>query len=137
MGPRLLSSFIILKFLFKAKSSCSGRADNAELASLLNLEESNFVFSLQQDQPVWIGLALDRSSQEYKWVDQWPVHFSKWGEGYPMAEQGSNCVSQTENFDAKDFEWVENSCQTPLASVCAVRPNKPPLKPIDVEGNCQ
>ena len=123
------------KSYHEAKSSCSGRADNAELASLLNAEESNFIFSLQKSEPVWLGLEWDSSSQEYKWIDQWPVHYSKWGDGYPRSEIQNNCVSQTENLEANDFEWIEESCQKPLASVCSVRASKPPAKPIDVEGN--
>eukprot|EP01147_Barroeca_monosierra_P000222 gene222-3601_t len=78
-----------------AKERCETRY-NAELASVLSVEEHLFIFSLWNDRTVevWIGGERDDSVPEgWRWVDGSPWQFELWMNGEPNNDRGNeNCV---------------------------------------------
>ena len=122
----------------QAKTDCVGRADGSEIASILESSEALYAFSQHKSGDAWIGLEYDPDNNDYQWVDNWPVWYTAWGSGFPKTEGNTKrCVSQQKMENKDTFEWVENDCQTLKGSLCIVRSHKPPMRPIDIEGNNQ
>jgi len=125
------------KGYYQAKADCVGRANGAEIASILEKAEAYFAFSLHKNNDAWIGLEWDKVESSYNWGDGWPVRYTAWGSGYPKDEKNQpRCVIQRENVDIGTFEWIEGDCALQKSSLCVVRAHKPPMKPIDIEGEC-
>ena len=64
-------------------------------------------FYLRAD--AWIGLEWNIADAQYQWSDNWPVWYTKWGEGFPDSNNPKRCVAITENKNMQS-EWIQSDC---------------------------
>ncbi|KAJ3611261.1 hypothetical protein NHX12_021277 [Muraenolepis orangiensis] len=106
-------------------------ADDAELASILNPMTHAFV-SLQVDRnnaSVWIGLNNNLTGGKFRWLDNWPLTFTKWAPREPKTKQA--CV-----YMDTDKTWKTAPCTNNYHSLCKQSPDIPPMEPPQLPGNC-
>ena len=70
--------------------------------------EQAFAYALTAGSEAWIGFEWNAAEGEYQWSDNWPVWYTKWGQGYPTG--GELCVNLKENKNVQDAEWVQSDC---------------------------
>ncbi|XP_078660072.1 uncharacterized protein LOC144904802 [Branchiostoma floridae x Branchiostoma belcheri] len=108
-----------LKSWFRASQSCGQQG--AELASISNQAEQNFVYSLIQPASinnVWIGLN-DRTVQMFfQWSDGSPVTLTLWNTNEPNNYQGrdEDCV----NMYKTNGLWNDAQCDSHYPYVCEI-----------------
>lgn len=56
----------------------------SEVASISDASENEFIRSLVQDLPAWIGLTYDVNEAAWIWSDGSVVSYSNWADGYPV-----------------------------------------------------
>ena len=80
------------------------------LASILEAPENEYAYALSRGVETWIGLEWNNPEQQFKWSDNWPVWYTKWGDGYPDANivNSKGCVALKEK--EQQSEWVQSSC---------------------------
>ncbi|XP_072021061.1 macrophage mannose receptor 1-like [Amphiura filiformis] len=78
----------------------------------------------------WIGLKQDES-EEFKWVDGWPLLWTNWAPREPSNRPGEGCVVITEFGD-----WEDTSCDVQQVSVCKYTSLPKPTTPAPIEGYC-
>nr|XP_039250734.1 LOW QUALITY PROTEIN: macrophage mannose receptor 1-like [Styela clava] len=71
-------------------ANCRKMKSGANLASYQTMYEQHFVTSYIRDTTAWIGMRYDmdgdEDSNQWKWVDDWPVWISNWGEYEPGSD---------------------------------------------------
>ncbi|XP_066304553.1 uncharacterized protein [Branchiostoma lanceolatum] len=103
------------------RSSQSCGLQGAELASIANQAEQNFVYSLIQPASmnnVWLGLN-DRDVQMFfQWSDGTPVTFTLWNDNEPNNYQGrdEDCVNMYKN----NGLWNDAQCDSHYPYVCEI-----------------
>ena len=113
-----------------AKATCIGRADHAELgsllksnffskilASILEKPEQAYAYALSKGADTWIGLEWNDGEGEYQWSDNWPVWYTHWGENFPNNDLNDKCVNLRENKNQQEAEWVQSSCSAKKVSI--------------------
>ncbi|XP_030611904.1 macrophage mannose receptor 1 [Archocentrus centrarchus] len=113
----------------EARRQC--QADDADLASILNPVTHAYV-TLQMfklNEPVWIGLNSNVTGFRFKWVDNWPLSFTKWGKFEPKNNYG--CV-----YIDVDKTWKTAPCTNTYYSLCKRSPVVPPTESPQLPGDC-
>uniref|UniRef100_A0A673W116 Macrophage mannose receptor 1 n=1 Tax=Salmo trutta TaxID=8032 RepID=A0A673W116_SALTR len=111
----------------EARRQC--KADDAEMASILNPITQAFI-TMQMHKyngPVWIGLNNNLTEGRFKWVDNWPLSYTKWGEDEPKNNMA--CV-----YMDTDAKWKTGDCSNTYSSLCKRSPA--PSQPPQLPGNC-
>ncbi|XP_055010887.1 lactose-binding lectin l-2-like [Boleophthalmus pectinirostris] len=99
-------------------------SQSANLVSIHNLEEHNFVKSLIQNFDhtlgrTWIGLSDIYKEKRWIWTDGCPVVYTKWNAGEPNSKGGNeDCV---EICNGNEKNWNDEGCSRNSPSVCASR----------------
>uniref|UniRef100_A0A673W8U7 Mannose receptor C-type 1 n=1 Tax=Salmo trutta TaxID=8032 RepID=A0A673W8U7_SALTR len=113
----------------EARRQC--KADDAEMASILNPITQAFI-TMQMHKyngPVWIGLNNNLTEGRFKWVDNWPLSYTKWGEDEPKNNMA--CV-----YMDTDAKWKTGDCSNTYSSLCKRSPDIAPSQPPQLPGNC-
>ncbi|XP_056155303.1 macrophage mannose receptor 1 [Lampris incognitus] len=113
----------------EARRQC--QADDADLASIPNPITQSYI-SLQThkyNEPVWIGLNSNMTGGRFKWIDNWPLSYTKWGADEPKLNQG--CV-----YMDVDTTWKTADCSNTYYSLCKRSPVIAPTEPPQLPGNC-
>ncbi|CAB1349515.1 unnamed protein product [Coregonus sp. 'balchen'] len=113
----------------EARRQC--KADDAEMASILNPITQAFITMQihKYNEPVWIGLNNNLTEGRFKWVDNWPLSYTKWGEDEPKNNMA--CV-----YMDTDSKWKTGDCSNTYSSLCKRSPDIAPSQPPQLPGNC-
>ncbi|XP_035511844.1 macrophage mannose receptor 1 [Morone saxatilis] len=113
----------------EARRQC--QADDADLASILNpVSQAYITLQISKfNEPVWIGLNSNVTGGRFKWVDNWPLSFTKWGTNEPKNNYG--CV-----YMDVDRKWKTAPCTDTHYSLCKKSPDVAPTEPPQLPGNC-
>uniref|UniRef100_A0A667Y143 Mannose receptor C-type 1 n=1 Tax=Myripristis murdjan TaxID=586833 RepID=A0A667Y143_9TELE len=113
----------------EARRQC--QADDADLASILNpIVQASITLQIHKyKEPVWIGLNNNVTSGRFKWVDNWPLSYTKWGTDEPKNNYG--CV-----YIDVDKTWKTAPCSNNYYSLCKKSPDIAPTEPPQLPGNC-
>ncbi|XP_028289877.1 macrophage mannose receptor 1 isoform X2 [Gouania willdenowi] len=106
-------------------------ADDAALASILNPVTQAYL-SLQiskHKEPVWIGLNNNMTGGRFKWVDNWVLSYTQWGNNEPRNNYG--CV-----YMDVDNKWKTAPCTNAYYSLCKRSSDVVPTEPPQHPGNC-
>ncbi|XP_043921443.1 macrophage mannose receptor 1-like [Protopterus annectens] len=114
------------KMWSEALVSC--RKEEADLASVHNIEEYSFIISRLGYLPtdtLWIGLNDQEHQMFFKWSDTTPVTFTKWKRGEPSYWQ--NRVEDCVHIEGKDGYWSDDTCENKYGYICK-RKSLPPTQ---------
>ncbi|XP_033624642.1 macrophage mannose receptor 1-like [Asterias rubens] len=122
-----------------AQTQCQARMNNANLVSIANLNENNFVLSaINQDltsdykSSAWIGMSDLSSEMYYEWLDGTEVTFTNWAYYEPNNQGTEDCVE----IYMSSGEWNDINCQGYLfPSVCEVAKGPSGTPPLNT--GCQ
>ncbi|KAK9396213.1 macrophage mannose receptor 1 [Crotalus adamanteus] len=112
------------------------RKEGGDLASIHNVEEYSFIFSLLGYKPsdeLWIGLNDLKIQMFFEWSDGSPVTYTKWLRGQPTHTNNrqEDCVVMK----GKDGYWADEPCDMEHGYICKRKPlKKTPEKDIIDEG---
>ncbi|XP_077970679.1 uncharacterized protein LOC144425162 [Styela clava] len=122
----------------EAMANCQKMKSGANLASYQTMYEQHFVTSYIRDTTAWIGMTYDMDDDEdanqWKWVDNWPVWISNWGEYEPGSDLNKLCVLNKDSILGS--EWITESCDAMYPSVCRWTTESIPPTPGEVDGTC-
>ncbi|KAJ8010370.1 hypothetical protein DPEC_G00074360 [Dallia pectoralis] len=113
----------------EARRQC--KADDSEMASILNpINQAFITMQLQKyNKPTWIGLNNNLTEGRFKWVDNWPLGYTKWGQDEPMNNKA--CV-----YMDVDSKWKTGDCSNAYYSLCKKSADIAPTQPPQLPGNC-
>ncbi|XP_072234626.1 macrophage mannose receptor 1 [Leuresthes tenuis] len=113
----------------EARRQC--QADDADLASILDPVMQAYVTlqTVKHNEPLWIGLNSNVTGGRFKWVDNWLLSFTKWGENEPKMNYG--CV-----YMDVDSTWKTAPCTSTYYSICKKSSALAPTEPPQLPGNC-
>jgi len=57
-----------------------------------------------------------QDTNEWMWVDNWPVWITNWGEGQPITNPSKRCVLNKDSVFGS--EWITEDCQASYPYVC-------------------
>ncbi|XP_043920561.1 macrophage mannose receptor 1 isoform X2 [Protopterus annectens] len=101
----------------------SCRKEEADLASIHNIEEHSFIFSQLGYLPtdiLWIGLNDQKHHMLFEWSDMTPVTFTIWKQGEPshLQNRQEDCVL----IEGKDGYWADHICEKKHGYICKRKP---------------
>lgn len=115
------------------------RKEEADLASIQNIEEQSFIISQSGYLPtdvIWIGLNDRRSQMLFEWSDNSDVTFTHWLSGEPSHSEGfqEDCVL----IRGKDGKWADHICEKTYGYLCKKKGSTKPAGGIqeDVNPGC-
>uniref|UniRef100_A0A672G4Y9 Mannose receptor C-type 1 n=1 Tax=Salarias fasciatus TaxID=181472 RepID=A0A672G4Y9_SALFA len=115
------------------------RKDEADLASIHNIEEQSFIISQSGYLPtdvLWIGLNDQRSHMLFEWSDNSDVTFTQWLSSEPShsASFQEDCVL----IRGKDGKWADHICEKTYGYICKKKGSTKPAEGIqeDVNPGC-
>ncbi|XP_075068019.1 macrophage mannose receptor 1 [Mixophyes fleayi] len=126
------SSYKIVKTKMKwdeARRLC--KSSDSELASILDEYTTSFlkIHLLKLKEPFWIGLNSNMTNNQYRWIDNWKLRYTKWAAGEPKKRNA--CV-----YLDTDGQWKTSSCDENYASICKQSSVVAPTDPPQMPGNC-
>ncbi|XP_069504437.1 macrophage mannose receptor 1-like [Ambystoma mexicanum] len=112
-----------------ARRQC--KAEDSELVSILDSYTQSFLTTqMRKDkEPVWIGLNSNVTNNQYKWIDNWRLRYTKWGPLEPILK--SACV-----YMGTDGEWKTSSCDEKYYFACKKSKDVAPTDPPQLPGEC-
>uniref|UniRef100_A0A673Y4F5 C-type lectin domain-containing protein n=1 Tax=Salmo trutta TaxID=8032 RepID=A0A673Y4F5_SALTR len=88
---------------------CTSRG--ADLVSIHNMEEENFLSTHTKGKSKWIGLQHNPIDGGYHWSDATPVSHTNWGHGEPNNHEGrEDCVEMVSNSNGTSSWWNDLNC---------------------------
>ncbi|XP_043921440.1 macrophage mannose receptor 1-like [Protopterus annectens] len=101
----------------------SCRKEEADLASIHNIEEHSFILSQLGYLPtdiLWIGLNDEKHHMLFEWNDGTPVTFTIWKRGEPshLQNRQEDCVL----IAGKDGNWADHICEKKHGYICKRKP---------------
>ncbi|XP_067107531.1 macrophage mannose receptor 1 [Osmerus mordax] len=113
----------------EARRQC--KAEDADLASILNpiTQAYSSLLIHKYGGSVWIGLNSNLTDGLFRWVDNWRLGYTKWGQREPKMNQG--CV-----YIDEDGSWKTGSCSDTHYSLCKTSKDVPPTQPPQLPGKC-
>ncbi|GFQ74876.1 macrophage mannose receptor 1 [Trichonephila clavata] len=116
---------------YEAEESCKRQGAHLVSLSGTSIQAIASYLGVEVNQTYWIGLAYERSTQKFKWLNSWPMTISKWGENEPShVDRDEVCFSS-----APDGFWRKTSCKEQLPYICHITAGKPP-NPKAYAGDC-
>ncbi|XP_077993429.1 macrophage mannose receptor 1-like isoform X2 [Glandiceps talaboti] len=115
----------------QAKSQCISEGGN--LASVRDAFDQAYIKTLlyEIETPLWIGMTLNKESNEYVWVDHIPVLYTSWSNGGgPIGDDRDSCVQATSS------GWNDTNCDNIASSLCKIYTGPVPTTPVHIEGHC-
>ncbi|XP_077993268.1 macrophage mannose receptor 1-like isoform X2 [Glandiceps talaboti] len=115
----------------QAKSRCI--TDGGNLTSVIDTFDQAYIKTLLYEigTPLWIGMTLDKESNEYVWVDHVPVLYTSWSNGDgPSDDVNRSCVLATST------GWNATNCDDTAPSLCKIHLGPVPTIPVHIEGHC-
>ncbi|CAN9506368.1 unnamed protein product [Ophioblennius macclurei] len=116
------------------------RKEEADLASIHNIEEQSFIISQTGYLPtdvLWIGLNDQRSQMLFEWSDNSDVTFTQWLSGEPSHSVGfqEDCIL----IRGKDGKWADHMCEKTYGYICKKKGSTKPAEGIqeDVNPGCK
>ncbi|KAL1006843.1 hypothetical protein UPYG_G00077910 [Umbra pygmaea] len=106
-------------------------ADDAEMASILNPITQAFITMHihKYNEPVWIGLNNNLTEGRFRWLDKWPLGYTKWGDDEPKNNKA--CV-----YMDIDTKWKTGDCSNNYYSLCKMSADIAPTQAPQLPGNC-
>ncbi|XP_027025200.1 macrophage mannose receptor 1 isoform X1 [Tachysurus fulvidraco] len=114
------------------------RKEEADLASIHNIEEHSFIISQSGYLPtdeIWIGLNDQKTQNLFEWTDRSHVTFTKWLVGEPSHTDflKEDCVLMK----GKDGKWADNMCEKKHSYMCKKKAStKPAGSPEVISPGC-
>ncbi len=109
-----------------ATKACQNLGSKVTLASLNDPYEAAYANSLMltaavdledglidKEEPLWIGMVDDEVAGEYRWLDGWPVFYTKWDTSEPSKGADEGCVVM--GFNGR---WNDIKCSNKYGSLC-------------------
>ena len=88
----------------------------AELVSITNQVENNFVTQLTNGNEAWTGLNDPNKSDQWVWSDGHQLNFTKWAPGEPDKPFPQQCGAI--NFGNSEGLWVSYQCEELMNYMC-------------------
>ncbi|XP_053186720.1 macrophage mannose receptor 1-like [Scomber japonicus] len=113
----------------EAKRHCEG--DGAKLVSLKDEWKQAYVelMALNLQAPLWIGLNKMETDGYFRYIDGWPMTFTRWYWGEPRSDRP--CVYIDVN-----GKWKTALCNQTMNSVCMKSTDVPPTESSEFPGVC-
>ncbi|XP_038845355.1 macrophage mannose receptor 1 [Salvelinus namaycush] len=111
-----------------AREDCTSRG--ADLVSIHNMEEENFLSTYTMGKTKWIGLKHNPTDGGYHWSDATPVSHTNWGHGEPNNHEGrEDCVEMVSNTNGTSSWWNDLNCDAHQDWICMISKGKKPIIP--------
>uniref|UniRef100_A0A671V8C8 C-type lectin domain-containing protein n=1 Tax=Sparus aurata TaxID=8175 RepID=A0A671V8C8_SPAAU len=120
-----------------AQTAC--RNLGADLVSIHNQEEEDFLSLYSKGTSKWIGLKRNPTEGGYSWSDGTPVSHTNWGYGEPNDHEGrEECVEMVSSTNGTFSWWNDLNCDAHQDWICRITKGKnpilPPVPPSPVPG---
>ncbi|GFV23925.1 macrophage mannose receptor 1 [Trichonephila clavipes] len=115
----------------EAEESCQRQGAHLVSLSGSSIRAIASYLGVEVNHTYWMGLAYERSTHKFKWLNSWPMTISKWGKNEPSeVDRDEVCFSST-----PDGFWRKTSCKEQLPYICQITAGKPP-NPKVYTGDC-
>ncbi|XP_062340567.1 macrophage mannose receptor 1 [Osmerus eperlanus] len=120
--------FSLKKSWGAAREDCLSRG--ADLVSIHNQDEENFLSIYTKGTSKWIGLKHDPTDGGYHWSDATPVSHTNWGSGEPNNHEGrEDCVEMVTGANGTYSWWNDLNCDAHQDWICMITKGKTPVLP--------
>ncbi|KAM4528248.1 uncharacterized protein PAE49_000185 [Odontesthes bonariensis] len=111
-----------------AHEDCATRGAN--LVSIHNQEEEEFLSLYSKGSSKWIGLKHNPIEGGYSWSDGTPLSHTNWGPGEPNNHEGrEECVEMVSNANGSFSVWNDLNCDAHQDWICRITKGKNPILP--------
>ncbi|XP_076014518.1 uncharacterized protein LOC143007034 [Genypterus blacodes] len=111
-----------------AHEDCLARGAN--LVSIHNHVEEEFITNYTRNARKWIGLKHNPAEGGYSWSDGTPVSYTNWGPGEPNNHDNrEDCVEMMSNANGTHSWWNDLNCDAHMDWVCMIAKDKTPILP--------
>ncbi|TNM92320.1 hypothetical protein fugu_019332 [Takifugu bimaculatus] len=111
-----------------AHEDCVARGAN--LVSIHNQEEEEFLSQYSKASSKWIGLKSNPTEGGYTWSDGTPLSHTNWGPGEPNNHDGrEDCVEMVTNANGSYSSWNDLNCDAHQDWICMIAKGKNPVLP--------
>ncbi|MEQ2275125.1 hypothetical protein XENORESO_021066 [Xenotaenia resolanae] len=111
-----------------AYEDCISRGAN--LVSIHNQEEEEFLSLYSKDSTKWIGLKHNPTEGGYSWSDGTPLSHTNWGHGEPNNhEDREDCVEMVSSTNGSFSWWNDLNCDAHQDWICMISKGKTPTIP--------
>ncbi|XP_023136670.3 macrophage mannose receptor 1 [Amphiprion ocellaris] len=111
-----------------AYEDCVSRGAN--LVSIHNQEEENFLALYSKASSKWIGLKHNPTEGGYSWSDGTPLSHTNWGYGEPNNHEGrEECVEMVSSTNGTQSWWNDLNCDAHQDWICMIAKGKDPISP--------
>nr|XP_040053507.1 macrophage mannose receptor 1 [Gasterosteus aculeatus aculeatus] len=120
--------FSLKKSWGAAREDCVSRGAN--LVSIHNQEEEEFLALYSKDTSKWIGLRHNPTEGGYSWSDGTPLSHTNWGHGEPNNHEGrEECVEMVSSVNGSRSWWNDLNCDAHQDWICMITKGKNPVLP--------
>ncbi|XP_049459415.1 macrophage mannose receptor 1 [Epinephelus fuscoguttatus] len=111
-----------------ASEDCIARGAN--LVSIHNQEEEEFLSLYSKGSSKWIGLKHNPTEGGYSWSDGTPLSHTNWGPGEPNNHEGrEECVEMVSSTNGTYSWWNDLNCDAHQDWICMIAKGKIPVNP--------
>ncbi|RVE65935.1 hypothetical protein OJAV_G00121150 [Oryzias javanicus] len=111
-----------------ALEDCISRG--ADLVSIHNQEEEEFLSLYTKGTSKWIGLKHNPTEGGYSWTDGTPLSHTNWGPGEPNNHEGrEECVEMVSSTNGTFSWWNDLNCDAHQDWICEIPKGKNPINP--------
>ncbi|XP_023264465.1 macrophage mannose receptor 1-like [Seriola lalandi dorsalis] len=111
-----------------ANEDCVARGAN--LVSIHNQEEEEFLSLYSKASSKWIGLKHNPTEGGYTWSDGTPLSHTNWGPGEPNNHEGrEECVEMVSSTNGTYSSWNDLNCDAHQDWICMIAKGKDPIVP--------
>ncbi|XP_055010163.1 macrophage mannose receptor 1 [Boleophthalmus pectinirostris] len=111
-----------------AYEDCVSRGAN--LVSIHNQEEEEFLSTYSKGTSKWIGLKSNPTEGGYSWSDGSPLSHTNWGHGEPNNHEGrEDCVEMVSSTNGTYSWWNDLNCDAHQDWICMIAKGKTPILP--------
>ncbi|XP_023194031.1 macrophage mannose receptor 1-like [Xiphophorus maculatus] len=111
-----------------AQEDCISRGAN--LVSIHNHEEEEFLSVYSKGSTKWIGLRHNPTVGGYSWSDGTPLSHTNWGHGEPNNHEGrEECVEMVSSNNGTFSWWNDLNCDAHQDWICMISKGKTPIIP--------
>ncbi|XP_030005898.1 macrophage mannose receptor 1 [Sphaeramia orbicularis] len=111
-----------------AYEDCISRGAN--LVSIHNQEEEDFLAEYSKATSKWIGLKHNPTEGGFSWSDGTPLSHTNWGHGEPNNHEGrEDCVEMVSSTNGTHSWWNDLNCDAHQDWICMIAKGKNPILP--------